>query len=303
MKMKGPEEKPGRFRRFVARGIASAGSESARQAWLLAAAYGTCFLLLSCFLLIYIVSEKGGAASPGVVVPGWSAPAADAWFGRDEAGGRLLEKTFAALAVSAWAALISSAAGTALGMALIGGTARILAIRGCGGVRRLIDTGLRFPALFLLLVFSAGFGTGFWKTVLAMTLLVAVFVMACGCRWLAGLQGRGDVLAARAMGVRRPRLVREHNLHRVWRKMVALAAVLLPAVLVAESALSFAGFGLGAGVPNAGRLIFEGREAMFEAPWLLFFPGLALWVLAMVFGALAAVVKRLTGETVSERLM
>ena len=62
---------------------------------------------------------------------------------------------------------------------------------------------------------------------------------------------------------------------RVWRRMTA-------AVLTAAG-LSFIGFGAVFPVPELGLLISTGRNRVFQAPWLVTLPGLAIFVFVLGF--------------------
>ena len=69
--------------------------------------------------------------------------------------------------------------------------------------------------------------------------------------------------------------------------MIATAIVLftirVPAVILTEAGLSFLGFGLPPPIPSWGSMISgAGREYMFQAPWMVLWPGVALAI--VVYG-------------------
>jgi len=50
------------------------------------------------------------------------------------------------------------------------------------------------------------------------------------------------------------------------------------AAILTESALSFLGFGVQPPTPTWGNLLEDGRTASLIAPWLVWFPGLAILI-------------------------
>jgi peptide/nickel transport system permease protein len=103
---------------------------------------------------------------------------------------------------------------------------------------------------------------------------------------------RGEVLsvkrreyadAARAIGLAEGRILRRHILPNVLSAALALAALALGSVIIAESALSY--LGLSADVVTWGRMLAGGREYVVTAWWLAVFPGVAIvyTVLGVVF--------------------
>ncbi|MBM3450650.1 MAG: ABC transporter permease [Armatimonadetes bacterium] len=103
---------------------------------------------------------------------------------------------------------------------------------------------------------------------------------------------RGEVLsvkrrefadAARAIGLPEGQILRRHVLPNVLSAALALAALALGSVIIAESALSY--LGLSADVVTWGRMLAGGREYVVTAWWLAVFPGVAIvyTVLGVVF--------------------
>src|SRR5690606_11798356 len=103
---------------------------------------------------------------------------------------------------------------------------------------------------------------------------------------------RGEVLsgrrrefveAARSLGVSPLRLILRHVFPNVISAAMALAALALGSIIIAESALSY--LGLGADLVTWGKMLAAGREYVVTAWWLAVFPGLAIvyTVLDVVF--------------------
>jgi oligopeptide transport system permease protein len=79
--------------------------------------------------------------------------------------------------------------------------------------------------------------------------------------------------AARALGLRRRRIVFRHMIPNALGPVVVYATLTIPAVMLLEAFLSFLGLGVDAPMSSWGTLIKDGAEKMEEFWWLLVFPG------------------------------
>ena len=68
--------------------------------------------------------------------------------------------------------------------------------------------------------------------------------------------------------------------------LVITAATDIGGMMMELAALSFLGFGAQAPTPEWGQMLNEGRSFMQSAPWLMIFPGLAIFVTVVVFNML-----------------
>ena len=207
-------------------------------------------------------------------------PSAIHWFGTDESGGDVfsrivwgsrLDITIALVVVSA-ACIIGSAVGAVAGF--FGG--RIDEV-----VMRITDIFLAFPALILAMTIAAALGRNLTN------LTIALMVV-----WWPGYSRliRGQILserekpyveAARAVGASTRRIILRHVLPNSIYPLLVSATLDLGGVILTAAGLSFIGFGAGAGVAEWGRMISDGRNYLFQAPWMATFPGLAILITAL----------------------
>ncbi len=141
---------------------------------------------------------------------------------------------------------------------------------------RTVDALLCFPQLVLVLALAALLGP---------SLLLAVVVLGATC-WMpiarlvraeiVALESREFVLAARALGQGKLRVLVRHLLPNALTPALVASALLVGALILGEAALSF--LGLGAQPPTAswGAMIAESRDALPAAWWGAVFPGAAL---------------------------
>jgi len=82
--------------------------------------------------------------------------------------------------------------------------------------------------------------------------------------------------AARALGLRRRRILLRHLIPNALGPVIVYATLTVPAVMLLEAFLSFLGLGVQAPRSSWGILINEGAQYMEDAPWMLIFPGATL---------------------------
>jgi peptide/nickel transport system permease protein len=214
-------------------------------------------------------------------------------FGTDELGrdvfARMLEGAFVSLTVGFIAVGIAVAIGLALGG--IAGYYGELAIR-VGGYRLitmdsvitgLIDVMLSFPSFFLILTVVAVLPPSIWNIMIVIGLTswegTARFVRA----EILSLREREFVQAATALGIPGPRVLLRHLLPNAVAPVLVSATLGIAGAILTESGLSFLGFGVPP--PNAtwGNILADGKRYIFDAPWLTFIPGTAIFVLVLAF--------------------
>jgi peptide/nickel transport system permease protein len=84
------------------------------------------------------------------------------------------------------------------------------------------------------------------------------------------------VLAARALGASRPRILLRYVLPSVWQILPVIVMLDLGFLVIVESTLSFLGLGITPPTPSWGSLLADGRQYMVLTPWLAVLPGLAI---------------------------
>jgi peptide/nickel transport system permease protein len=154
-------------------------------------------------------------------------------------------------------------------------------------MQRVVDAWMSFPALVIVLSMLAALGPGMLNLILALGILGAAGTSrVIRGATLAALQ-HPYVEAARALGSGHLRIVLRHVLPNVMATIIILATVALGTVILAESALSFLGFGVPPPYPSwGGMLSGSGRSFMYHAPWMALCPGAAISLAVFGFNML-----------------
>jgi peptide/nickel transport system permease protein len=154
-------------------------------------------------------------------------------------------------------------------------------------VQRLVDAWQSFPYLIIILSLLAVLGPGMLNVILALSILVA----AAASRVIRGatlsVVEHPYIEAARAIGAGHLRVILRHILPNVTATIVVVATIGLGGVILAESALSFLGFGIPPPHPSWGSMLSgSGRTYMYNAPWIAIWPGVAISLVVFGFNML-----------------
>ena len=154
-------------------------------------------------------------------------------------------------------------------------------------VQRVVDAWMSFPYLVIILSVMAVLGPGLLNVILSLSIIVA----ATGSRVIRGstiaVAQNAYVEAARAMGCGHARIVFRHILPNVTATIIILATIGLGGIILAESALSFLGFGVPPPYPSWGSMLSgSGRTYMYRAPWMAVWPGVAISIAVFAFNML-----------------
>ena len=204
------------------------------------------------------------------------APSAQFWMGTDNLGRDIWSRVVYGARVSVTVGFATVALATVLA-ALVGVSSAYL-----GGVydmlvQRVVDAWMSFPALVIVLSLLAALGPGLLNLILALSVLGAAGASRVIRGAALSTMQNPYVEAARALGSGHARVVLRHVLPNVMATIIILATIGLGTVILAESALSFLGFGVPPPYPSwGGMLSGSGRSFMYRAPWMALFPGAAI---------------------------
>jgi peptide/nickel transport system permease protein len=154
-------------------------------------------------------------------------------------------------------------------------------------VQRVVDAWLSFPYLIIILSVMAVLGPGLLNVALSLAILIA----PTNSRVIRGAAiaviQNSYIEAARATGCGHARIILRHIRPNVTATIIILATIGLGAVILAESALSFLGFGVPPPHPSWGAMLSgSGRTYMFRAPWMAIWPGAAISLAVFGFNML-----------------
>ena len=212
-------------------------------------------------------------------------PSASHWFGTTQIGVDVFAQTTRGLQKSLIIGLLVAVFSTGLS-GIVGAFAGYLGGRADKVTMWFVDLLLVLPS-FLVLVILSRFYQG--KTWLLLVVGLTIFDWMITARVIRGLamslRERDFVRAARYMGVPTRKIIFRHLLPNMASILIIAATLNVGGAILAETGLSYLGFGVAAPDVSLGTLIAEGTGAALTYPWLFIFAGslLVLTVLAVSF--------------------
>jgi peptide/nickel transport system permease protein len=86
------------------------------------------------------------------------------------------------------------------------------------------------------------------------------------------------VEAAHCIGAATPAIIMKHILPNVISPVIVAATLAVAQAIITESTLSFLGLGFPPDIPTWGRMLFDARDFMTLAPWMVIFPGSVIFL-------------------------
>jgi len=210
-----------------------------------------------------------------------AAPSAQFWLGTDTMGRDVLSRIIFGARISMIVGLSSAFLGMILSTALgilsgyIGGKFDLI-------VQRFVDAWMCLPGLIILMLIMNILGRGMLPLIIAMGGFGAIGGSRVKRSAVIAIKENVYVQAAVAIGCSRTRILIRHILPNIMGVVIIGFTMGVPGFIMQEASLSFLGFGIPAPNPSWGGMIVLAKSVMFQFPWLIIFPGLALAI--VVYG-------------------
>jgi peptide/nickel transport system permease protein len=254
--------------------------------WLGAALVGLLMLVALSAPLIAPHDPRDQDLLSGQLPPAW-ATGGDKSFplGTDSLGrcvlSRLIYAARTAVEVAFIAATLAAVIGILLGL-IAGSFGGVID----QGISRLIDVWMAFPPVLLSIVLAAVIGAGLASVISAIVVVDWTrFARVIRAETQAQLQ-RDYAAAARVIGLSRGQILRLEILPNLVPLIVTLLAVEMGIAILVEMVLSFVGISVAGDTPTWGGMIAEGRQIVYQAPWIMAFPILCIVLSVIGFNLL-----------------
>ncbi len=203
-------------------------------------------------------------------------PSSEFWLGSDQFGrdmlSRLIHGARTALFIGFVSAFIGGVSGLILGVAsaYFGGRFDLV-------FQRIMDIFMAFPLIIMALAVVSIFGSGIQNVIIAITI---PFIPRCARVVRSNALSIREVPyidAARACGYSHTRIILVHMVPNVVAPFLIMVTAFVGQAILLEASLSYLGLGVQEPIPAWGLMLQGGAEEYAEsAPWIAFFPGVAI---------------------------
>ncbi|MFC5628725.1 ABC transporter permease [Aliibacillus thermotolerans] len=242
------------------------------------------FIFILCLVFIAVIGPYLTVYDPNV--PDTSnrlaSPSAKHFFGTDHHGRDIFTRIIHGMPLSLYIGVISVLIGATIGVVLgmISGY--------YGGfidsfIMRCMDVLFAFPGILLALALVSVLGNSLHHLILAVSIfLVPMFARIVRSSTLAICQLE-YIDAMKVLGASDIRIIFKHIFPNIVSPIIVQATLSIASAILTASTLSFLGLGVQPPTPEWGAMLNEGKDYMYQAPHVAFFPGLAIMFVVLVF--------------------
>jgi peptide/nickel transport system permease protein len=146
---------------------------------------------------------------------------------------------------------------------------------------RLVDGLMVFPGLIMAILLMAALGPSTNNVIIAMVILYTPRIVRVVRSSVIVIKNEDYIDSARVLGANDLRILFIHILPNAFAPLIVQVAFGFAWAILVESGMSFLGLGMPAPTPSWGNIISDGRNFIYNAPWIMMFPGLALSLAVM----------------------
>lgn len=166
---------------------------------------------------------------------------------------------------------------------------------------RFTDLMMAFPALLLAIVLAAIFKPSLLIVALVIAMVNWVQMARVVYTEARSLAEREFIQVQKAIGSSPFRILFRHLLPHLLSSIIVFGTLGISTTVLLEATLSFLGVGVQPPTPSWGNIIFENQTYFNTAPWLVFFPGIAILLLALAFNLVGDALRDILDPTLKGR--
>jgi len=246
------------------------------------------FAIVAVFVLMAIFAEQLAPHSPyiGNLSRSFLPPSAEYPFGTNIQGQDVLSRIIFGSRITLGVAVTSVVIGVAFG-SLMGAFAGYYRGAVDGAIMRVVDIMLSIPGLLLAIAVVAYLGRGQIQIAIAIALVNIPLFARILRGSLLSLRDADFVTAARTVGVRGPGILVRHMLPNALGPLIVQGTLALATAVIDAAALGFLGLGPpDPRTPEWGSMLSDTYRYLQAAPYLAFFPGIAIVLVVLGFNLL-----------------
>ncbi len=150
-------------------------------------------------------------------------------------------------------------------------------------IMRFVDIMLCFPSFFLILTVVALLPASIYNIMIVIGLTSWMGTTRFVRAEFLSLREHDFVAAAKALGLSNFRIIFRHMMPNAVAPVLVSATIGIATAILTEAGLSFLGFGVPPPHATWGNILSDGKNFIFDAPWLTFVPGIAILIVVLSF--------------------
>jgi peptide/nickel transport system permease protein len=168
-------------------------------------------------------------------------------------------------------------------------------------IMRIVDIMLCFPSFFLILTVVALLPASIYNIMIVIGLTSWMGTTRFVRAEFLSLREQDFVAAAKALGLSNFRIIFRHIMPNAIAPVLVSATIGIASAILTEAGLSFLGFGVPPPHATWGNILSNGKNFIFDAPWLTFIPGIAILIVVLSFNLFGEGLRDILNPKLKER--
>lgn len=209
-------------------------------------------------------------------------PSSEHWFGTDELGRDVFARVVHGSRYSLWIGVSTSVFSLVIG-GLLGAAAGYYGKTIDNIIMRVTDIVMTVPPILLSLAVVAALGANLQNLLIAITISCVPNMVRMIRSVVLTVVDQDYIEAAKCYGASDMRTILKHVVPNAMGPIIVTTTMNVAAMILSAAGLSFLGMGVQPPSPEWGALLSDARQYMFNAPYLLYFPGVFIVLAALSF--------------------
>jgi len=168
-------------------------------------------------------------------------------------------------------------------------------------IMRIVDIMLCFPSFFLILTVVALLPASIYNIMIVIGLTSWMGTTRFVRAEFLSLREQDFVAAAKALGIGNFRIIFRHIMPNAVAPVLVSATIGIASAILTEAGLSFLGFGVPPPHATWGNILSDGKNFIFDAPWLTFIPGITILIVVLSFNLFGEGLRDILNPKLRER--
>ncbi|MFD1020395.1 nickel transporter permease [Thalassobacillus hwangdonensis] len=216
------------------------------------------------------------------IINRYQAPSAEHILGTDELGRDILSRIIYGSRITIQIGVISVGISMIVGV-LLGAVAGFFGRWVDQIIMRIIDIMMAFPSILLAIALIAVLGKSLTNAMIAVGIVGIPHFARIVRSTVLSVKETEYIEASRIIGAKNGRILFSHVLPNCAAPIIVQATLTVGTAILDAAGLSFLGLGAQPPKPEWGAMLSDGRSALQTAPWVVMFPGLAIFLVVLGF--------------------